>query len=966
VTSARTILCVEDNPITRKMLRLTLETENYAVVEAGDGQSALRFARQRMPDGVLQDIVLPDIDGFELVRCLKTLPGGPETPIVALSGFLGRIEEARAAQAGFAALLVKPIEPSRLLECLRAYFPRPLGAELAVGDGRRIVLVDDDPIQLKLTRIQLCQLGFDVVAVTTAEEAIERSRTVVPHAIVSDVLMPHVDGFELCIRVRRDSALAGVPVVLASAWYQTDTDRRLAARVGANALALRTPDLGDLVDAILRALNQGVPPRGIEPELHLRLDHATAVVQQLERQLSVSSGLARRCALQAAQISLLSGVASALAAQRDLGAALRDVLAATLDAAGISKGALFLKAPNGDIILRESVGFEDTGIDVLADCFGCRATLEGLIEQQTCVVVPSSSVAPEVSNALLSGAKAVSAQIISLVSEGRGVGAMVLAAATTDVTSEDSMAFARAMGNQLAQSLELAASFARLAASERRYRTLTENAHDAIAILTPGGLIREVNIRMERLLGRSRRELVGRNIREFVSSAGGGEDVASLEDPLGAESGATRALALETACGTTVLMEFSIAELDVSEERLVFAIGRDVTEQVHAQTQLMVADRMASVGMMAAGVAHEINNPLAAVGMNLQLALDDLDTLVASPAQRGHLARLEEELSDAREATGRVRDIVQDLKVFSRQEEDQLGPVDVQRIIDSSLRMARNEIRHRAQVVKDYAPVPPVLANESRLGQVFLNLVVNAAQAIPEGHADANEIRVRIRSAEAGGAVLVEVADTGPGIPPQTLSKLFTPFFTTKPAGVGTGLGLAICQRIVTGFGGEITVRPAPGGGAIFAVKIPTAELSEHEVFLHSSPSTSVRRGRVLVVDDEVIVGTAIGRLLESEHDIEFLTTAAAALDRIHGGDRFDVILCDVMMPVKGGLELYEELRREVPEQARRVIFLTGGAFTPRARRFLDGIVNARLEKPFEKQTLRALVNERVRSSTAR
>ena len=209
-------------------------------------------------------------------------------------------------------------------------------------------------------------------------------------------------------------------------------------------------------------------------------------------------------------------------------------------------------------------------------------------------------------------------------------------------------------------------------------------------------------------------------------------------------------------------MEFSNREIDVAGEKLVFSIGRDITAQVQAQTQLMVADRMASVGSLAAGVAHEINNPLAAVTANLEFAMNEVMALEGKLGP-GELAELKEVLAEAREAAERVRIITRDLKGFSRAEEERCGRVDLHRVLESSLRMAWNELRHRAAVTKDFERVPLVEANESRLCQVFLNLIVNAAQAIPEGHANVNAIRIRTRHDLASDRVIVEVEEPAPG-----------------------------------------------------------------------------------------------------------------------------------------------------------------------------------------------------------
>ena len=400
--------------------------------------------------------------------------------------------------------------------------------------------------------------------------------------------------------------------------------------------------------------------------------------------------------------------------------------------------------------------------------------------------------------------------------------------------------------------------------------------------------------------------------------------------------------------------------------RLIPAIERELrdvglrAEQKKLQDQLLISDRMASMGTLAAGVAHEINNPLACVMANLDLATRALGRNGNEPAT-GDLAEIREELRDAREAVERIRNIVRDLKVFSRSPDDQTGPVELQRVMESTLRMAWNEIRYRARLVKHYGETPPVEANEARLGQVFLNLIVNAAQAIPEGHVEDHEIHVTT-GVEPGGGVVVEIADTGVGMAPEVMARLFTPFFTTKPVGVGTGLGLSICHRIVTGLGGTIDVRSEVGEGTTFRVVLPAAQ---HDVPAQAASlpaaQPSGRRGRVLVVDDEPMITRAVQRILGGEHDVVAMDDPAAALQRVIAGERFDVILCDLMMPQMTGMDLHAELSMRARDQAARMVFITGGAFTPEARSFLDHTPNQRVEKPFDPMQLRALINDRIR-----
>jgi len=377
--------------------------------------------------------------------------------------------------------------------------------------------------------------------------------------------------------------------------------------------------------------------------------------------------------------------------------------------------------------------------------------------------------------------------------------------------------------------------------------------------------------------------------------------------------------------------------------------------------QLMQADRMISVGTLAAGVAHEINNPLAYLIAALEF-LDEELKVIEQRLPRGQWKEVNEALAEAREGAGRVKHVVRDLKTFSRVEEGRCGRIDLRPVIESSISMAFNEMKYRARLVKDYGATPPVLAHEARLGQVFLNLLINAAQAIPEGHVDKNQIRVVTRTDHLGRAI-VEVRDSGSGIPPDVVGRIFDPFFTTKPIGVGTGLGLSICHNIVTTLGGEIAVESQQNKGTVFRVTLPPAPLvkddegppSEDPVVKHG------RRGRVLVVDDERAIGEGIRRSLRSEHEVVALTSAQEARDLIARGDRFDVILCDLMLPEMTGMDLHAALTTLAPDQAEQMVLITGGPVSSKARHFLETVPNLRVEKPFDAANLRAIVRGLVR-----
>jgi nitrogen-specific signal transduction histidine kinase len=373
----------------------------------------------------------------------------------------------------------------------------------------------------------------------------------------------------------------------------------------------------------------------------------------------------------------------------------------------------------------------------------------------------------------------------------------------------------------------------------------------------------------------------------------------------------------------------------------VFGVLQDVSEQVRLDATLQTTERMAAIGTLAAGVAHEINNPLAYVLSNLTVALHELRALRARGSD--DFTELITALEEAREGAERVKTIVADLRSFARVDEQRRVPCDVAQVLSAALNMARNETRHRARVVTHFEPTGPVLANEARLGQLFLNLIINAAQAIPDGHVDENTISVTTR--EQGGAIIVTVTDTGCGIAPEHLPRIFDPFFSTKAVGEGTGLGLFIARNIVRDLGGTISVDSTPGLGTTFEVRLPAAVVPWQQST--PSPPPVAFRASVLVVDDEPLMLKALSRMLSRAHTLTLAGSGREALEILERGQRFDAVLCDMMMPDVSGLDVWERLGTLDPAQRRCFIFMTGGTFTERARRFLEEVRPPVLEKPF-------------------
>ncbi len=500
---------------------------------------------------------------------------------------------------------------------------------------------------------------------------------------------------------------------------------------------------------------------------------------------------------------------------------------------------------------------------------------------------------------------------------------------------------------------------------------LSRHANDMMLLADEEQRLVDVNDRFCELLGYSREEALQLTVRDL-------RDPSTLEDlPQRTREELDSGAALfETRYrrkdGLTFPVEISIRVAELDGKRYFQAIVRDITERRRLELQLQLADRMASVATLSAGVAHEINNPLAYVVGNLDYALAHLGKLPED------LAEVKKALEDARGGAVRVGQIVRDLRTFSRASEADRTEVDVRRALQSAVTLAQTEIRQRAQLSLELGPVPPVLGSAHRLGQLFLNLLVNAAQAIPPGNPERNLVQATTALAP-DGRVRIEITDTGAGIAPEVLPRIFDPFFTTRAIGKGTGLGLAIVHGIVTELGGEITVRSEPNGGSIFTVLLPPAHRAAapdaqpaaaptpaSPALTPVPPTRSARDGEpqpaeagagadVLVVDDEPMVGRAITRMLVPHHRVTAVLGAAEALAALSSG-HFDAILCDLMMPEMTGMELYDKLQAEAPALAARMVFLTGGAFTREASEFLDRVPNARLEKPFSPAQLRMAV----------
>ena len=516
-----------------------------------------------------------------------------------------------------------------------------------------------------------------------------------------------------------------------------------------------------------------------------------------------------------------------------------------------------------------------------------------------------------------------------------------------------------------------AATSQALRESEKRFRDLVDGAPDGVAILR-GPVVMFLNGRAAKLLGLpNAAQGTGRVITDFLHPDDR-ERAAARISKLLRDGGLDERAEYRSidGRGEERAVEISSIPIEYQGGPAVLAFARDVTERKRMELKLLEADRLTALGVLSAGVAHEINNPLAYVLLNLEYLKRELPKAANDPSR---IESLMVRVQDACHGADRVASIVRDLRTFARGEETARQPVSLETVIEAAVNIAYPEIRTRARLERRYQTVPAVDGNAGRLEQVFLNLLLNATQAFAEGSEEVdNLIRVTLRS--EGDEVVAEVADNGPGIPADLLGRIFDPFFTTKPVGVGTGLGLPICRGIVQTHGGEITVDSKPGSGAVFTLTFPASKLSPIMPSRKSDRSLldngdKRERGRVLVVDDESVVAHTLKVLLQGEHDLVVAESGAEALELLQGeaasAPTYDAILCDLMMPGMTGMELFEVLRREYPALARRVVFMTGGVSMLRVSEFLESVPNAKFEKPFDIAELRRCLHRLVAAARA-
>ncbi len=475
-----------------------------------------------------------------------------------------------------------------------------------------------------------------------------------------------------------------------------------------------------------------------------------------------------------------------------------------------------------------------------------------------------------------------------------------------------------------------------LARSEARYRNLFESASDAIVTLDANGRFTTFNHAAENISGYPRQELVGQWFAPLLPDDELPKALMHFQKALAGETGLFETTFIRKDREyRTIQVTYSTPQRD--EE--VLCVIRDVTDQKMLQEQLIQSEKMSAIGQLVSGVAHELNNPLAGISAFAQLLLTEKRF---PPDQRTAAEMI---YAEARRASR----IVQNLLTFARQHKPERTPTAINQVLDDTLELRGYELRVRGiEVTRDYdEQAPETMADAHQLQQVFLNLVTNAEQAMEKSPRESQRLIVRTR--RMGAVIRIDVEDTGPGIPPNLLERIFNPFFTTKPTGSGTGLGLSISLGIVREHEGRIWAENAPQGGARFIVEVPivTHRASGESQAIPLVPPQGDRL-QILVVDDEASVRVSLQRYLAGRgHEVETTSSGREALGRLREG-RFDAVIVDMRMPDVSGEELYRELQTTDPGHADRIIFTTGQLVDEQVRTFLASTGRPCVPKPFE------------------
>jgi len=877
-------------------------------------------------------------------------------------------------------------------------------------ERKRILVVEDSPTQAERLRLVLEADGYEVRVARNGRAGLDSIRSSPPDLVISDVVMPEMDGYELCQRVKSSRATQSIPFVLLTG-QRTPADiirglergadnfitkpfedehllgrihrifehlehrakgrfeMEVAIRVGGHEIVLNA-DKQQMIE-LLFATSEELAEANTKLEQSRRIieDHARDLEEKVRARTADLAKAEERYRKQAQQQAAVAALGRRALEGVDLQKLLDDgtrVVVQTLDA-----DLAFLVGTAGEgrsLLIGTGTGWStgapghktlERDLNSLAG-FTLRAgkpvTVEDLNTETRFTV-----------SQLLREHGAVAGVAVPVGAPGKQFG--VLGAFDRELRrySDDELYFLESVAGVLGAAVEQHRARKALRQSEERFRRVVEASPTGIVATDHAGSIVLVNQATEKMFGYARDELLNRSIEILVPEAFRAKHFVEREafgaDRNARRVGVGREVAGRRKDGGTLIAEVGLIHFESEQGPLMLATIVDVTERRHLEDRLRSSEKMEALGRVAGGIAHDFNNVLAAIMVVGEVA--QKQTAADHPVQ-GHLKEIQKAARQAAELTRRML-------AFSRNQVMHPRALDLNKVIEGTRKMLERLIGEDVQlIVRLGATQSTVVTDPTQIEQVLVNLAVNARDAMPHGgtltfetsNVVLDEEYVRAHGGKEGSYVMLSVADTGVGMDEATQSHIFEPFFTTKPEGKGTGFGLATVYGIVRQSGGFIWVYSEPGQGATFKVYLPWVEqIREQESETAGSPESEPRAGAatILMVEDQESLRRIMQGALERQgYAVLSAPDGITALDlvRRHHGP-IDLLLTDVVMPGMNGRELAE---RVVAERAgTRVLYISGYSNNSVADRGLLSGEFDMLEKPFTATSLLQAVENAMR-----
>ncbi len=1011
------VLIVDNSIDNAKLSQTLLESMGFKTKIALSVNKALAILEKEQPFLILSDMHMPKISGLEFLKIVKANDKFRFIPFIFISASNpDENERKECSSVADVKFILRPIEPQLFIKIINE-----VCASLKVETSKNtesktytILVVDDRAINREFLITLLGYSNHHIIEAADGLEALRVTKEKYPDLIITDILMPTMDGYEFIQHVRSDPKIAKTPVIFYTATYKLDEASLLASKCKVEYVLAKPSEPTVILETVNKAL--GISNDPVSASMMLKFiqpEGASSAINEMGKRISgyLSSIDSTRDILykiinevdslkneRAQLINFTNSLSESLDTIKAVSGRLCALIELSLDLSSerdIEK--MFQQFVDGS---RKIIGSEYCVLGVLKTN-GQRHLKYYFVSTDKSDTIKQDKY-PEINvgfiQEILSSKKTIvindikkhDMSMLGHPIEKNIVGIPILTPGILYGFLYFSDKANNAEFNQV--DVELIENLARnIAIKYENYDlydiiqrhaaklqiSITEKEKLYNDLMTSEALFRQFAENIDEVFWRTTsnmdkiiyvspayEKIWGQPASELYENAHAWFNAIVPEDQPNVKQVFFNAIQTKV----NVSIEYRIRRPDGSLRSIydrrfqlkdnegnltgVIGIATDVTEQHKMRSQALLNDKLTTIGTLAAGVAHEINNPIAWILSNLNF----LKTK-GTELQRDEFNDL---VTESIEGAERIHQIVRNLKGFARVDDDQVGEIDIHQVINAAFDMAFPTLKYRARIIKNFdANIPKLQLNSGKLHQIFLNFILNAAQAIPEGNIEKNSINVT--TSISGDWLKIDIIDTGSGIPPDVLPRIFDPFFTTKPVGIGSGLGLAICNDIVHGFGGKITVDTIVNQGTTFSIYLPInkqpARVSDKSDV--SKTQLVIAAKNLLIIDDEPIFLKSLERMLLGHHKVTTAVGGQAALDCIGSNpEKFDVIISDLSMPDVNGADVYHYVAQKYPGREKYIVFVTGDAYLPSFKKFIANVNNICLEKPFTLDELQGAIRD--------